>query len=253
MALQVNVRRGIVRLWLALSVAWVILMWSIGDYRPSELLIPPVVLGAILAGAVWIFEGFKLRQALPTHIRRVEIIAKGQLFRFNLPDGSIVTVPSVQLVNDILGDKALASAFHLWATGVNGPLDSLSSHPSIRDYLYAWAIDRSTWLGLGQPPHLAPDDKAAWVTPDRQTVWFWLPDGVSMHELVSIPLVQYMQDLQADNGLLLDFANWMKSSLTREALSDHPMVLAYLRQHTTEQKMAPIVEELLSDPERSQP
>lgn len=235
-------RRGLLRLWVVLSALWLVVIITIGERDITTVFVPPIALGAILAGLVWVLEGFKDVFVKPQSttsalVRRAEVLAGGLLLRFRLQDDMVATVPMVQLFNDSLNDSALASSLHMWSAGANGPLDSLSSHPSIRDYLYNWAIDRSRYLGHGEPPCTEGDDKAVWVTPDRHTVWFWLPDGVSMHGVLSIPLEQYFPEVYSDRELKADFTEWMKGSPTRSALSRYPRILAYLMQHTTETKL----------------
>jgi len=242
---RLDMRRGVLRLWLVLSTLWIVFAIVVDKFDVRIEFIPPAALGAILGGIVWITEGFSDKKREPPHIRRVEGTANGLLFRFRLQDDTIVMIPSVQLFNDASHEKALASALGMWMAGANGPLDSLSSYPSIRDYLYNWAIDRSRELGIGNPPDgLSADDRAVWLTPDRDAVWFWLPEGFSMHELIDVPFQRFLQDNLDDYALLLDFRNWMTSSPTRGALSDHPKILAYLRQHTAEGKLRPIIETL---------
>lgn len=240
----VNVQRGVLRLWLAVSALWVVIVIAVGVRSVLMVALPPLILGALFVGFVWIIEGFRSKDN-KSAVRRVWVIAKGLLFRFLLLDGTIVTIPSTQLLDDTRNDAALASAFPYWSVGRNGPLDSLSSHPSIRDYLYGWAIDWTNRLGVGKPINpVQSDEKAVWITPDWKTVWFWLPDGLSMHEVASIPFERYLQDIQTDNGLLLDLADWVKNSPTREALLRHSILLAYLGKYTTEGKLTPIVEAL---------
>lgn len=242
---RVSLRRGVLRLWLVLSATWIVLIALVfGDHRLSEVLIPPVVLATILTGVVWISEGFAAQPSTTDSVCRVEVIADGLLFRFRLQDDMIATVPSVQLFNDAMGDKELAAALKTWSAGANGPLDSLSSYPTMRDYLYDWAIDRSHCLGWKPPATIQGDEKALWVTPDRQTVWFRLPEGVSIHGVLSIPRGQFFEEVYSDRDLLAEFRTWMSGSAARSALSGHPRILAYLKQHTTEGKLTPIITDL---------
>ena len=243
---QFDVRRGVFRLWFVLSALWIVFAMVVDRFNAGIEFIPPTVLGAILGGFVWIVEGFRTPKGEPAAGRRVLwVIANGLLFRFRLADDMIVTIPARQLTNDAMHSKDLASALHMWATGINGPLGSLSNFPAIRDYLYNWAIDRSRELGIGSPPDgLSADDRAVWLTPDRKAVWFWLPEGFSRYELIDVPFERFLQDNLDDNALLLDFRDWMTSSPTRAALSDHPKILAYLRQHTAEEQLGPMIQSL---------
>ena len=241
---RIDVRRGLLRLWLVLSASWIAVVVAVGIQSAETILIPPIALGATLGGLAWVFGVFRKEESEAV-ARRAWVVAKGFLFRFRLQDDTIVTVPSMQLLEDARRDKSLASAVAFWSAGQNGPLDSLSNDPAIRDYLYSWAVDYSDRLGVGKPLHPAPsDEKAVWVTPEWKTVWFWLPDGISMQDFVSIPFDRYLKDIKTNGALVLDLAAWVKHSPRRSTLSQHPILLAYLRQQTPESTLAPIIENL---------
>jgi hypothetical protein len=242
---RLNLRLGVLRLWLVVSALWTVGISLIDKFDPV-VLIPPIVLGVVLGGVVWVWEGFKLAKTSKSEPRRIQVIANGLLFRFTLADGLITVVPSMQLFQDAMRDAALESALEKWRAGVNGPLDSLDSQPSVRDYLYTWAVDRTRWASGGVPmTSQRADERAVWVSPDLETVWYWMPDGVSMHEVISVPRQTFLQDSLADTNLLQENVKWMTSGPTRNSLLQYPTLLAYLGRFSTEGKLAPVIETLM--------
>jgi hypothetical protein len=68
MTLRLNVRGGLLRLWIFLSICWIVLCAGVlGERSLTTVLGPVAVFGALLAGLLWVAKGFKFSSAsLPT-------------------------------------------------------------------------------------------------------------------------------------------------------------------------------------------
>ena len=223
MALNVNVKQGLFRLWLSLTVAWVAfstLLLHSGEL--DVILLPPLVLAAMGATAIWIVYGFTATKK-PSNKRRVWVTAKGLLFRFELPDGSIVIIPTVQIFNDAEENPGLLKAMVMWGAGQNGPIDSLPQHPEIRAYLYNWAVDWSYKIWESRTL-VDPEERAMWVAPDLSTVWFLLPD----EEVVWIPFSKFVDDITGTDQLAKELYGWMTAGAPVANLGAKTILLHYL-------------------------
>jgi hypothetical protein len=78
MALRLNVRSGLLRLWIFLSLCWIALLAGLlGERSISALIAPPVVFGILLAGLMWIVEGFKVSSTSRPTFRPSEVAEHG--------------------------------------------------------------------------------------------------------------------------------------------------------------------------------
>lgn len=234
-----NFGGGLVRLWVVVAVCWVFFsIWVLRDESASMAFGPSLILGCFLAACFWVFRGFRPATSATQNGRRVEVTGKGLLFQFRLPDETIVVIPSLQLWNDSQRNAAIASALPMWMAGMNGPLDSLSANPVIRDYLYSWAIDRSVDVS-GVETRVDVDQRGLFVSPGR-TFWFILPDD----QPVEISGEDFVNSLSENAVLRYEFFAWGKRGPTRTALAAYPTLLEYLRQQTPEFKVGETAKDL---------
>jgi hypothetical protein len=225
--MALNYKVGIFRIWLILTIVWVLLCLVLS--APAEfIVVPPLIVAGLLFLIVWAIRGFSTKK---TPTRRAWVIAKGLLLRLHLMDGRIISIPMLQAIDDSTVPE-LRNALAEWCLGMNGHLDSLAEHPKVATYVENWALDRSH-LVFRVVQRLSPDLRCVWVTPDLQKAWFLLPTET----VVSVSLDRWNKALEQDPELAHAVHSWAINSPTAQTLLNYPPVLKYLNDQTPEAQL----------------
>lgn len=239
--LRCPIQKGIWSVWAFLSVGWLVLIATVMNVRLVALFGPPVGVGIVFWGLSWIVS--RSTSDPWKGGRRAYIDAKGLLLRLRNQDDCLVTIPTVQMFNDMLkgtDNEGLADAFPEWAAGKNGPLDDLYAHPTLFRYIQSWATDNT--LACFAPERVLPaEQRCYWLSPDMKKGWFLLPD----EELVDIDMERLVADMADNADLSTQCLTWMRGSPLSSTLPTFPLFHSYLVSHSSTARLLTTVTDSL--------